>query len=176
MSNGIITYLSRSEQKTRLAGSVLGCWAQPGDVLALVGELGSGKTCLVQGIALGLGVPASARVRSPSFVILHTYPGRCPVHHLDLYRIRSPEELEDLDWRDVLYGDGVCVIEWADRMGDLLPRRRLDVALFHSTEESRRLEIRPSADLERNRWEELVGSWEAFCRDQGVEQEPCDGR
>jgi tRNA threonylcarbamoyladenosine biosynthesis protein TsaE len=161
MTSGKIKYLSRSERETRLAGTVLGRWARPGDVLALVGELGTGKTCLVQGIALGLDVPASSRVRSPSFVILHTYAGRCPVHHLDLYRIRGPEELEDLDWRDVLYGDGVCVIEWADRMGNFLPARRLDVALFHSTEESRWIQIRPSAALEQSRWQDLVGSWEA---------------
>lgn len=159
MISGRINYLSQSESETRLAGIVLGRWARPGDVLALVGELGTGKTCLVQGIALGLDVPASSRVRSPSFVILHTYAGRYALHHLDLYRIRGPEELEDLDWRDVLYGDGVCVIEWADRMGDLLPARRLDVALFHNTEESRWIQIWPSAALEDSRWEDLIGSW-----------------
>ncbi len=176
MIRDIIQILSRSELETRLAGRILGHWAQPGDVLALVGDLGAGKTCLVQGIALGLGVPPSIRVRSPSFVILLTYPGRCPVHHLDLYRIRSPEELEDLDWREVLYGDGVCVIEWSDRMGDLLPARRVDVALFHRSEESRWLEIRPSADFDHGRWEELVGSWEAFWWGPEMEQEPPGGR
>lgn len=98
------------------------------------------------------------------------------MHHLDLYRIRSSDELEDLDWREVLYGDAVCVIEWADRTVDLLPPRRLDVALFHHTEETRWIEIRPSPALEQIRWEELVETWEAFPWKEEGKREVSDAR
>ena len=100
-------------------GRVLGEWAQPGDVFLLTGPLGAGKTCLTQGLAWGLGVVEYAR--SPTFVIMTRYRGRMTLYHFDLYRINDPLEAWDLGLDEQLFGDGACVVEWADRAGELFP-------------------------------------------------------
>lgn len=93
-----------------------------GDVLALVGELGAGKTCFVQGLAHGLGVPDSIYVRSPSFTLMNHYAGgRLPVYHFDFYRLSDPSELGDLGLDEYFYGEGVTVVEWPDRFPGALP-------------------------------------------------------
>ena len=157
-----ITLLTRGEEETFLVGASLGRWVRPGDVVGLVGDLGSGKTCLTKGIASGLGVPESCCVRSPTFVILNTYPGRCTLHHMDLYRVRDPLELEDLGWREILYGDGVCVVEWADKMLELLPETHIRVVLSHQGEENRRIVLEVLGDLDGERWEDLKRSLAPF--------------
>ena len=100
-------------------GRALGELAQPGDVILLAGPLGAGKTCLTQGIAMGLGIPGY--VRSPTFVLMARYSGRLTLHHLDLYRIGSSEEAWDLGLDEQVSGDGVCVVEWPDRAPELFP-------------------------------------------------------
>ena len=97
-----LTLATHGPEETLELGRRLGCLLVAGDLVALVGDLGAGKTCLVQGIAQGLDVPESSYVRSPSFVILNVHAGRCDLNHLDLYRIHSPAELEDLGYRDGL--------------------------------------------------------------------------
>lgn len=92
---------------------------QPGDVLALIGDLGAGKTCFVQGLAEGLQV--TGPVSSPTFTLVNEYQGRLPLYHMDVYRLNDPEEALDFGLNEYLYGQGVTVIEWADRLGDLLP-------------------------------------------------------
>lgn len=91
----------------------------PGDVLALVGDLGAGKTCFVQGLAEGLKV--TGPVSSPTYTLVNEYSGRLPLYHMDVYRLNDPEEALDFGLNEYLYGQGVTVIEWADRLGDLLP-------------------------------------------------------
>jgi len=93
-------------------------------VVALRGPLGAGKTCFARGLARGLG--AREAVASPTFTLVREYRGRLPVHHIDLYRL-EPDDLEDLDWRDLLYGQAVAVVEWADKAETYLPSRRYDV-------------------------------------------------
>lgn len=117
-----------------------------GDVVALYGDLGAGKTVFVKGVCDGFSV--HEHVTSPSFVILNRYDGRDTegnkllIYHLDLYRIKSLEEIYDLGYEEFMYGDGICLIEWADMLGDLLPPRRIDVRLsFGKSENSRRIEI-----------------------------------
>lgn len=100
-------------------GENLGVSLEPGDVVGLTGGLGAGKTCLVKGICFGLGVPAGDPV-SPTFSIVNEYEGRCPVYHIDAYRIGSPSELENIGLDDYLDGSGVCLIEWADRIVEAL--------------------------------------------------------
>ena len=110
---------SRSPEETQAVGEAIGVQAQPGDAYLLTGTLGAGKTCLTQGIGRGLEVPGY--VRSPTFVLTHKHRGRLLLNHLDLYRIGGPSEAWDLGLDEQLFGDGVCVVEWADRAEELFP-------------------------------------------------------
>jgi len=120
---------SHSPEQTQLLGSYLGELAQKADVFLLVGELGTGKTCLVQGIARGLDVKEYAF--SPSFVILREYHGRLPLYHIDFYRLDRIEELADLGLEEYFYGDGVCVVEWAEKGLQIVPRDNLLITLHY---------------------------------------------
>lgn len=115
--------------------------AQPGHIVLLVGSLGSGKTCLVQGLARGLGIEDS--VVSPSFVLLREYHGRLPLYHIDLYRLEKPAEVADLGLEDYLYGAGVSVVEWADRGRGLFPPKHLLIELSFVSDMERQLIIKP---------------------------------
>lgn len=123
--------------ETDLFGRHLGSIACPGDIFTLSGELGSGKTTLTQSIGKGLNVPTDYFITSPTFSLLHEYPGRIPLFHMDLYRLNSPEEIIELGFEDYMYGDGLTVIEWPDRLQDLIPEHRLDINLIISGEKSR---------------------------------------
>lgn len=128
-----------SEEESRSLGRALGAGLGPGSVVALRGELGSGKTVIVQGIARGLGF--SGYVSSPSFVIMNEYAAGIPIYHVDLYRLEGPASLEGIGHREIFWGDGVAVIEWAERAGDMLPTDRLDVAIEIAGPERRTLEV-----------------------------------
>lgn len=162
MQPRVLTLSTNGPDETIELGRRLGSLLVAGDVVALVGDLGAGKTCLVRGIAKGLEVPESSYVRSPSFVILNIYPGRCPVHHLDLYRIHSPQELEDLGYREIFYGEGVTLIEWADKMNDLLPEEHLRVCLDFRNETGRVVTLEGIGDRYRQRWQTLEASLARF--------------
>lgn len=116
-----------SPDATRSFGRTLGQMLNPGAFVALVGGLGSGKTVLAQGIARGLGF--RGRVSSPTFVIVNEYEGRTPVYHVDLYRIERADDLVGIGYREFFYGDGVTIVEWADRVPELLPDDRLDIRI-----------------------------------------------
>ena len=120
---------SYSPQQTQLLGNRLGELAQQSDIVLLTGELGTGKTCLVQGIARGLGVEEYAF--SPSFVIVREYHGRLPLYHMDLYRLQNTSEIADLGLEEYLCHDGISVIEWAEKALEVLPRDRLLIALSY---------------------------------------------
>ncbi|MGC3998519.1 MAG: tRNA (adenosine(37)-N6)-threonylcarbamoyltransferase complex ATPase subunit type 1 TsaE [Anaeromyxobacter sp.] len=121
---------TRSAAATRALGRRLGALLRPGDVVALVGDLGAGKTELVRGICAGAEVPA-AEVSSPTFAIVATYGGRLPVHHADLYRIGDEDELYATGFDDLVGGDGAALVEWADRAPGALPVERLTLRLEH---------------------------------------------
>jgi tRNA threonylcarbamoyladenosine biosynthesis protein TsaE len=114
-------------EATTAAGEALGRTLGPGDVVALYGELGAGKTCFTQGLVRGLDVDTHAT--SPTFVLVNEYRGRLPVHHVDAYRTASVAELVDLGLLDLLGGDGVTVLEWADKAEPLLPARTVRVRI-----------------------------------------------
>ena len=134
------SFVSRSPAETRQLAARLGAGLEPGDVVALRGELGAGKTEFVRGLAAGLGVPEDA-VASPSFALAYEYQGRLTLVHLDLYRLAglSPELLPDLE--DYLTGPQVVAVEWAERLGNLLPSEHLDVFLAISGAEERQLTL-----------------------------------
>ncbi|MSQ06664.1 MAG: tRNA (adenosine(37)-N6)-threonylcarbamoyltransferase complex ATPase subunit type 1 TsaE [Dehalococcoidia bacterium] len=131
-----LTIYSCSPEETQTVGRVLGQQAQAGDIFLLTGPLGAGKTCLTQGIAWGLGV--TGYTRSPTFVIMTRHQGRLTLYHLDLYRISDPLEAWDLGLDEALFGDGVCVVEWASRASDLFPPEALWVSLDYAEDEDRR--------------------------------------
>ena len=115
--------LSNSAAQTRNMWMKLGKSAAAGDVILLVGPLGAGKTCLTQGIARGLGI--HEYTASPSFVLVREYQGKLPLYHIDLYRLNRIEEVTQLGLDDYLYGNGVCVVEWANKGLSVLPEEHL---------------------------------------------------
>ena len=134
-----ITLNTSSPEQTQSVGRILGAHAQAGDVFLLSGDLGAGKTCLTQGILWGLGGDEYAR--SPTFVLICEYPARLTLYHMDLYRIDSLDEIIDLGLDDYFLGDGVCVVEWAEKGVDAFIGEHLTVSIEETGSESRRLTI-----------------------------------
>jgi tRNA threonylcarbamoyladenosine biosynthesis protein TsaE len=133
------TVLSTSPEETRAAGERLGARLQAGAVVACIGALGAGKTCFLQGLARGLGVQSP--VTSPTFVLVNQYRGRVPVYHVDAYRTETLTELLDLGIEEFLHGDGVTVIEWADKLLPLLPSRTITVTITGLGDEPRHIVV-----------------------------------
>jgi len=123
------TFRSHSEQQTLRLAERLAAVLVPGDVLALEGELGTGKTVFVRGIARGLGILGP--LRSPSFVVVSHLKGRLELFHVDAYRLSEPEELLQLGFEGILEADGIVAVEWADRVASVLPARRLQIRIVH---------------------------------------------
>ena len=146
---------SPNAEFTQELGKAIGEIASAGDVILLTGELGSGKTCLTQGIALGLGV--EGYVRSPTFVLMTRHHGRLTLHHVDLYRMGSSTEAWDLGLDEQLFGEGICVIEWADRAVDIFPEDCLWIDLdYGSDSDIRQITIEPGVAAEKSRFQSLL--------------------
>jgi len=133
---------SSSPEQTKLLGAHLGKLAKGGDIFLLVGALGTGKTCLTQGIARGLDI--KDYVLSPSFVIARELYGRLPLYHIDLYRLEKVEEIADLGLDEYFYGQGVSVVEWADRGLDILPQEHLLLQIDHLSDTERSFKFKPA--------------------------------
>lgn len=135
-------FRTHSAEETRRTARDVAQTLTRGDVVALMGELGAGKTQFVKGVCEGLGI--GLRVASPTFVLLHRYVSKDPagkeliIHHLDLYRIESSAQVLDLGYEELFFGDGICLVEWADRLGELLPEDRIDVKISFGESESER--------------------------------------
>lgn len=129
--------ITRQVAETQSWGARLGCLVQPGDFVALRGDLGAGKTHFAQGVATGLAVPAEYRVTSPTYTVLNIYPGRLPLYHFDLYRLSGPAEIVELGFEEYFYGAGVCLVEWADRLGHECPADHLEIAFSYAGDEQR---------------------------------------
>ena len=123
------TFKTHSPAETQTLGEQLGKTLKPGDVIALIGELGTGKTCLTQGIARGIGIAPDEVVSSPSYILINEYNGTIPIYHIDLYRLESTAEIADLGLTEYIDGDGICIIEWAERIAHALPENcmRIDI-------------------------------------------------
>ena len=152
--------ITTSPEETQCIGHRLGELVEPGDVFLLVGELGAGKTCLTQGIARGLGIQDYAS--SPSFVIMRELYGRLPLYHIDLFRLERLEEISDLGLDDYLYGNGVSVIEWADRGLGLLPEEHLLIEIEFLGDIQRRLRFTASG----KRYERLITRLKTDCLEE----------
>lgn len=118
---------SFSAEETYALGKKLGEEAKPGAVFCLSGDLGVGKTVFTKGFAVGLGVTDT--VNSPTFTIVQEYKGRLPFYHFDVYRIEEPEEMEEIGYEDYFYGDGACMIEWAELIEELIPADAVKVCI-----------------------------------------------
>lgn len=153
--------ISTSAERTRRIGFALGELVHGGDVVLMTGGLGVGKTCLAQGIAAGLGVDDC--VSSPSFVLLREYQGRLPLYHADFYRLDDIEEMASLGLDDYLYGDGVCVVEWADKGLSVLTEQHLLIEMEHLGPAKRKLSFRPTG----RRYDDLVSDLRARVRAAG---------
>jgi tRNA threonylcarbamoyladenosine biosynthesis protein TsaE len=140
---------------TESFGRRLGPLLFPGAVVALVGGLGAGKTHFVRAVAEGLGVKNPAAVTSPTFTLVHEYPARLPVYHFDTYRLNSPDEFVALGTDEYFHGDGACLIEWADRVADVLPIERLELRFQVVSECVRDLTITSFGE----RYRTLVKAW-----------------
>ena len=125
---------TRKAEETFALGEKIGRQAKPGQVITLVGDLGVGKTVFTKGLAQGLEI--TEPVSSPTFTIVQEYrDGRLPLYHFDVYRIGDPEEMEEIGYEDYFYGDGVCLIEWADLIEELIPEQAVWVTIEKVLEE-----------------------------------------
>jgi tRNA threonylcarbamoyladenosine biosynthesis protein TsaE len=138
--------ISHSPEETADWGRKLGSLLGAGDAVALIGELGAGKTALAQGILRGLGVPEETYIASPTFTLINEYRGRVPLYHLDFYRLDHPSECANLGLEECLGGAGVALIEWADKMPALLPGDHLAIRLAYLDETTRRVLVCASGD------------------------------
>src|SRR5919107_2487046 len=138
---GTLRLWSADETTTRAIGAAVAGLLGPGDVVGLAGDLGAGKTRLVQGAAEGLGVEGP--VLSPTFMLVREYDGDPPVHHVDAYRLSGSLELEDLGLEDVLSPDAVVFVEWADRVAAALPDSWLELVLHITYDDQREIDVSP---------------------------------
>jgi tRNA threonylcarbamoyladenosine biosynthesis protein TsaE len=133
-------------------GSRLGRLLKRGEIIALIGELGAGKTCFVRGVTQGLEVGKEAWIRSPSFTLINEYHGRLPVYHIDLYRVEGRAQLEGLNLREYLYSDGVSLIEWFEHLPSDEVEEFLEVRIAYVDSARRKLTFTPYAE----RYEKII--------------------
>ncbi len=148
--------VSHSPEQTQKLGVRIGELALPGDVFLLAGDLGTGKTCLTQGIAWGLDIKEYAL--SPTFIIVRELYGRLPLYHIDLYRLDRIEETMDLGLDDYLYGRGVCVVEWAEKALSILPQEHLLIRISYLADTERSFQMEPSG----RRYREIAAQLKQF--------------
>ena len=147
-------FVTRCESETLGLAAEFARTLRPGDVVALVGDLGAGKTVFAKGVAAELGVRDT--VTSPTFTLIQEYRGSIPFYHIDLYRLRDIEEILDIGAEEYFYGDGVCMVEWAEKLGDRLPGSAVVVTISHIGNRSREIDIRGAVDPAAVSREELT--------------------
>lgn len=150
--------ITAAAEETRRLGRAFGEVVPPGLIVLLNGDLGAGKTCFAQGVAGGLGVPANLPVTSPTYTLLNIHHGRLPLYHFDLYRLSQVDDLADLGYDEFAEGDGLTLVEWADRMTDALTAS-LSVAIEHIDEEQRSFRFVAFDQRGRELLEQLASNW-----------------
>ena len=149
---------SESEEQTLSLGRKLGGFLSRGDVVGIKGELGAGKSVLVRGICEGLGI--KQRTRSPSFTFMNRYRGPVDVYHIDLYRIGGPGDLATLGWEEVVYGEAITLIEWAEKLAPFLPPVSIEVDIEVTGEETREIRLAAVAKRQKSIIEDVLMSCE----------------
>lgn len=151
--------LDRLDQTCRLA-ALLARFSVPGTIIALDGELGAGKTTFIRAFCSELGIPAE-QVTSPTFVLIHEYEGSIPVYHFDAYRLRDSDEFLDLGVDEYLYGNGICLIEWAQRVADVLPVDRVSIRISIRSDHERGFEIHGGGREFEQLLNHVIDAWPA---------------
>lgn len=144
---------SHSVNETIRFGEYIGNYAEPSCLICLYGDLGSGKTILSKGIVKGAGI--DDMVTSPTFALMNQYHGRLPIYHFDIYRLNRPDELYDLDYEEYLYGDGIAIVEWPERMEELIPDQYLKITIQKSGGDDRLITVESIGDNHKQLEEEL---------------------
>jgi tRNA threonylcarbamoyladenosine biosynthesis protein TsaE len=150
--NTKIEIISKSADRTREIASLIGGKLRKGDILALSGELGSGKTCFTGGLARGLDVSEKYQITSPTFTLINEYPGRCKLYHFDVYRLNGYSDFEDLGYEEYFSGDGIVVIEWAEKIVQILPNDTIFISFEYLDENRRKIIMKGS----KSRLKELI--------------------
>lgn len=140
-SAAIVDFVTHSATQTQKAGEVLARLLQPGDIILLEGDLGAGKTTFTKGIGQGLQV--EGYVNSPTFTLVNEYRGRLPLYHMDCYRLESGQEALDFGLEEYLYGDGVTIVEWPERIEEVLPDEVLRIKLGYVNDTKRAIRLEP---------------------------------
>ena len=135
------SFTSSSSQETAQSAKNLARYLKAGDILCLFGDLGTGKTTFIKGLAQALNVKEKD-VNSPTFVLMNIYEGKLPLYHFDLYRLDNPREISRLGYEEFFYNDGVSVVEWAEKLGGLLPEEHLAIELTHEGRDKRRITLK----------------------------------
>jgi tRNA threonylcarbamoyladenosine biosynthesis protein TsaE len=132
---------TKSTSETIRIGKSIGSLLMPGDVVALVGELGTGKTQFIKGLAVGVGVGKPTYISSPSFTLINEYAGKVPFYHIDLFRLKSEKEAEELGLEEYFQGGGITAIEWADKIPSFLPQEMLWIHICYTGKHTRSIEM-----------------------------------
>jgi tRNA threonylcarbamoyladenosine biosynthesis protein TsaE len=156
--DGALVVPCRTPEDLPPLADALAAVLEPGDTLLLQGELGAGKTTLTQLLARALGVGEDQYVASPSFALLHEYTGRLPIFHMDLYRLSGEDDVEAAGLLEYFEQQGVCVVEWPDRLGSLTPDSRLDIRIEPRPFEARQFILFPRGDVWRQRMARIAES------------------
>jgi len=149
-----LTIITKSPEETKKIGKDISKLVKPGDLIAFYGELGAGKTCFIQGVSEGLEV--KDYVTSPSFTIINEYQGKIFVYHFDLFRLNDIEEILELGYEEYFYGNGLTVIEWANKIEKLLPKDHLKIDIKFKDCYKRRISFVPQGDRFNKLLEELT--------------------
>lgn len=158
----LLSVISRSATQTRSWGKKLGRLLNGGEIIGLIGELGSGKTYFVRGAAEGLGVGEEAWIRSPTFTLINEYHGRLPVYHIDLYRVANKRDMEELDLREYLFSGGVSLIEWFDYLSPEEIEDYLSITFEHGRANERKLTFTAQGE----RYERIIEGLRAAAKNQ----------
>ncbi len=144
--------ITKTPEETLVLGENLGKCLEAGDIVLLFGDLGAGKTTLTQGICRGLGLPEGEYIRSPTFTLINEYQGTLPIYHIDLYRLESLEEMETLGLEEVLFGQGVAIVEWSEKLFPIDQKKdplfrideRIEVRITYMDECQRSFSVQPT--------------------------------
>ena len=137
-----LDFILKDVEETKTLGEKIGNSMKSGHVVALIGELGAGKTTLTKAIAHGMGVPSDVVVSSPSYTLVNEYEGRLPLYHFDLYRLEGAHDIFDLGYDEYLEGEGVSLVEWADIAPELLPKEHLEIRIEILGDDERKMIIK----------------------------------
>lgn len=136
----MLKFLTNNPGETIKLGKKIGKLLKPGFLIGLYGDLGSGKTTLTKGIAQSLGIKEN-EIHSPTFVLINQYQAKLPLYHIDFYRLENIEQIEELGIEEYLFSDGACIIEWAQKLGKLMPKNHIEIKLVHKGEHKRLIKI-----------------------------------